>query len=98
LANTFGVNLEPAEALAGDLARVGADLADTSWATGDARQVTGSPKVAAALDGFFANSSDSRNHMRELLERASGLVNMLVDGVRVLDQGLGDAVDAGGGR
>ena len=98
MATTFGADTQAAAAVAGDLSRIGADLTATGWATDGAEAATGSPAVAQALRDFFSGSSDSREHMRQLVERAAGLLNMLVEGVHQLDQDLVSAIDAGGER
>ncbi|MFG1947542.1 hypothetical protein [Nonomuraea sp. NPDC048826] len=53
---------------------------------------TGSAKVDAALRRFFEESSDNREKMDQLLERAAGLLDALVEGTGTLDGSLAEAL------
>lgn len=46
---------------------------------------------------FFAESSDNRERMNELLERAAGLLDALVEGTGTLDGSLADSLTTGTG-
>ncbi|WP_049558507.1 hypothetical protein [Nonomuraea sp. SBT364] len=58
---------------------------------------TGSEKVDAALRRFFAESSDNREKMDQLLERATAMLDALVQGTGTLDGSLSDALATSGG-
>ncbi|WP_147263024.1 hypothetical protein [Geodermatophilus sp. TF02-6] len=53
---------------------------------------TGSDRVEQALEGFYADSSDSRKKLGELLDRGSGLLRGLAEGTQAVDRSLADAL------
>jgi hypothetical protein len=92
MAGAFGCDPQVAGQVAGELARVRSDMGSTARAFDGYEQVTGSRRVAAALDRFFAESSDNREKMERLLERASGLLGGLAEGTVAVDRGLAGAL------
>lgn len=58
---------------------------------------TGSEKVDEAVRRFFEESSDNRERMDQLLERAAGLLDALVEGTGTLDGSLADSLTTGSG-
>ena len=95
MAERFSVDLEPAAQLSRDLSQIRADLMSGGQFTVGA-DVTGSPQVVEALREFFADSSDNRHRMEDLLERAAGLLRGLIDGVQALDASLAGSLQPHG--
>ncbi|WP_188195460.1 hypothetical protein [Nonomuraea sp. SYSU D8015] len=58
---------------------------------------TGSEKVDAAVRTFFEESSDNRERMNQLLERAAGLLDALVEGTGELDASLSESLSTRSG-
>jgi len=92
MATAFGVDLDAARSLAQDLRSVRTDLAAMHEVASGAASVTGSAKVAAALEGFVARSGDQRAALLALLDRATGLLDALVDGTEQVDGTLASAL------
>ncbi|GAA3126787.1 hypothetical protein [Nonomuraea salmonea] len=84
MAEEFSANRLEAASVARDLKAIRAAL-DGGPAQA---QPTGSPKADAALRCFVAESSDNRERMDQLLERAAGLLDALVTGTGELDGAL----------
>ncbi|MGQ0774814.1 MAG: hypothetical protein ACT4NY_10415 [Pseudonocardiales bacterium] len=59
--------------------------------------VTGSTRIEGELDTFFSESSDYRDNMDGLLERASGLLAGLAEGTTTVDTELAGALEPEGG-
>ena len=58
--------------------------------------VTGAPVVESALERFYRESSDNREALDKLLDRASKMMQALADGSGAVDQGLADALTTTG--
>ena len=96
MAERFSADPDAARQVAGELAGIRADLASLGDALAGSGGATGSPDVQDALHDFHADSSDSRKHMSELLDRAAGLLRGLADGTDATDRALADTF--GGAR
>lgn len=96
MAERFSADPDAARQVAGELARIRADLASLGDALAGSSGATGSATVRDALHDFHADSSDSRKHMTELLDRAGGLLGGLADGTDATDRALADTF--GGAR
>jgi hypothetical protein len=91
MATSFACDPQVARQVADQLAAVRADLtADARLGSGSPG--TGSPRVDGALRAFFADSSDSRHSLEQLLERATALLRGLADGTTAVDRGLAGAL------
>jgi hypothetical protein len=88
MAGSFGADSDVAWRVSGELAEIRATLADLGKAFDGLDGVTGSAEVEKALGEFVGKSSDSRKKMDGLLERASGLLRGLAEGMAEADGGL----------
>ena len=90
---TFGCN----PAVAGQIAQQLNGIKSSLEAFGQDKRpfegVTGSQRVEKALNDFFSDSSDSRDKMRGLLDRAAGLLGGLAEGTTGVDQGLAGSLE-----
>ena len=96
MAERFSADPDAARQVAGELAGIRADLVSLGDALTGSGGATGSATVQDALHDFHADSSDSRRHMTELLDRAAGLLRGLADGTDAADRALADTF--GGAR
>ena len=94
MADGFGVERAVAQDLARSLTsiRTAMNDFDKDAVTG----VTGAPAVEAALERFYRESSDNREALDKLLDRASKMMQALADGSGAVDQGLADALTTTG--
>ncbi|MFG1696788.1 hypothetical protein [Nonomuraea sp. NPDC049309] len=90
MADEFSADRGEAARVASDLKAIRAAL--EAGLTGAREPRTGSAKVDEALRRFFAESSDNRERMDRLLERAAGLLDALVEGTGALDGSLAGAL------
>ena len=88
MAERFGADPQVAAEVARELAAIRADMTATGELFAGYRGATGSERVESALDDFYADSSDNREKMDQLLERASALLRGLAEGTAAVDQGL----------
>ncbi|WP_239335120.1 hypothetical protein [Frankia sp. CiP3] len=88
VASIFGGDPEVARQMSGDLADIRGTLASLGAVFDGLHGVTGSDEVETALRHFVTQSSDSRNSLDKLLERASGLLRGLAEGALEVDSGL----------
>lgn len=88
MADVFGLNSAAAAALSVELSAIRTSLASLGSDIDSARGSTGATEVEGALERFVRDSSDSRGNLDQLLARAIGLVNGLVDGAASVDTGL----------
>jgi hypothetical protein len=88
MAGSFGADSAVARQVSGELAEIRATLADLGKTFDGLDGVTGSAEVEKALGEFVSKSSDSRKKMDGLLERASGLLRGLAEGIAEADGGL----------
>ncbi|NJP91926.1 hypothetical protein HCN51_21095 [Nonomuraea sp. FMUSA5-5] len=90
MAEEFTADRQEAAKVSRDLKAIRAALDGGRTGALDAR--TGSEKVDDAVRRFFEESSDNRERMDQLLERAAGLLDALVDGTGTLDGSLADSL------
>lgn len=93
MAARFRCDPQVAGEVSRELAGIRSSLAGSGRIADGSEQSTGSAKVGAALEKFFADSSDSRENMDALLERAAGLLQGLAEGTTAVDKGLADALE-----
>ncbi len=93
MADTFSCDPDAAARLAGDLGSIRSDLqamGQTFTAYGGA---TGSGQIEDTLGQFYTDSSDSRDAMDKLLDRATGLMPGLAQGTTSVDGALATSLD-----
>ncbi|MCF6468857.1 hypothetical protein FAF44_10710 [Nonomuraea sp. MG754425] len=95
MAEEFTADRQEAAKVSGDLKAVRAALDGGRSGALDAR--TGSQRVDDAVRRFFEESSDNRERMDQLLERAAGLLDALVEGTGTLDGSLAGSLSTGSG-
>ena len=95
MAAGFGSNPLNAAQASQELSAIRSNLASSSESFAGAGSVTGSPRVQDALTQFFTQSSDNREALDKLLERAAGLMNGLSQGTTAVDTGLAGALSDG---
>lgn len=94
MAGTFGANPQVARAVSQELAQVRSEM-DSMGRTFDGYHgATGSARIESALHEFFAQSSDNRKKMDDLLKRASGLLQGLAEGTTSVDTRLAHSLDS----
>lgn len=101
MAETFGCDPQVAGQIAGELAQIRSGMTSMGQVFDAYGGATGSSDIEEALDRFFSKSSDNRENMDGLLERASGLLRGLAEGTLSVDQGLAGSLEpaaAGGGQ
>ncbi|WP_131770728.1 hypothetical protein [Candidatus Protofrankia californiensis] len=91
-ASVFECDPDVARQVSSHLADIRSTLTSLGAAFDGLHGVTGSKEVETALDHFVSHSSDSRESMDKLLERASGLLRGLAEGVSEVDSGLARAL------
>jgi|SRR5689334_4842339 len=92
MADTFAADPQEAGRVAGELTTIRGGLDGTANLFAGA-EATGSSRVQGALADFRADSGDSREKMIGLIDRATGMLRGLADGVTQLDQALGDSFE-----
>jgi hypothetical protein len=102
MAEKFGADPQVAGDMASELGRIRSDMGSLGRAIDRSDDATGSGRVQAALRDFFDDSSDSREKLDGLLERAAGMLRGLAEGTTSVDRGLAGALEPekqrGGGR
>jgi hypothetical protein len=93
MAQAFGADPQVAGDVSKELAGIRKDMHTVGGLFDGYRGATGSQRVEAALDDFHADSSDSRENMDKLLERASGLLRGLAEGTISVDTGLAGSLE-----
>ncbi len=93
MAVAFGCDPQVAGQVSSELARIRSDLGSGRRPFDGYDQATGSRPVATALEQFFSASSDNREKLDRLLERASGLLQGLAEGTTTVDHGLAAAIE-----
>ena len=93
MASSFGANPQVAADVARTLSTIRSDLTGLGSTFASYRGASGSTRIDAALDNFFADCSDSRDAMDKLLQRAAGLLNGLATGTKSVDTSLANALD-----
>jgi ABC-type transporter Mla subunit MlaD len=94
MADGFSVERAVAQDLARSLTSIRTAMND--FAKDAVTGVTGAPAVEAALERFYRESSDNREALDKLLDRASKMMQALADGSGAVDQGLADALTTTG--
>jgi hypothetical protein len=92
VAELFSVNRSAVDRVRSDLDQIRSNLLSLETRFAGAADVTGSPRVEAALEKFVRESSDNRARMIDLLDRGSYLMRSLVEGTGAMDLGLADAL------
>ncbi|WP_322748120.1 MULTISPECIES: hypothetical protein [unclassified Frankia] len=87
-ASVFGGDPEVARQVSGELANIRGALSSLGTTFDGLHGMTGSGEVEMALHHFVTQSSDSRESLDKLPERASGLLRGLAEGVSEVDSGL----------
>jgi hypothetical protein len=98
MAGTFGANPQVAGQVSGELAGIRSEMQGLGKIFDGYRGATGSKRVEGALNDFYEDSSDSREKLDKLLERASGLLRGLSEGTIAVDNGLADSLEPEGGQ
>ncbi|MGH3840215.1 MAG: hypothetical protein ACRDS0_02030 [Pseudonocardiaceae bacterium] len=96
MAESFGADPKVAGQMSGDLGTIRSAMTSTGQTFDQYGGATGSSRVADALQHFFSHSSDNRKNMDGLLERASGLLGGLSQGVTSVDTSLRDSLESKG--
>lgn len=96
MAGTFGCDQQAADRMSGELAQIRSDMASMGRIFQGYDGATGSKGIEGALEGFFSDSSDNREKMDALLERASGLLGGLAEGTAAVDKSLADSLEPKG--
>lgn len=94
MADGFGVERAVAQDLARSLGAI--RTAMNGFSTQMSTGATGSPRVEAALDRFYRESSDHREALDTLLEHGVQMMQGLADGSHAVDQGLADTLTTSG--
>jgi hypothetical protein len=92
MAESFAADPQEAQRVAQELTSIRSGLDATNGLFAGA-EATGSARIQRALHRFQEDSSQSRTHLGELLDRASGLLFGLADGATAVDQALSDALE-----
>ena len=80
MARTFGCDRQAASQMSTELAQIRSDMTAMGRIFDGYHGATGSGRIEQALAEFFSDSSDNREKMDGLLERASGLLAGLAEG------------------
>jgi hypothetical protein len=88
MADRFKANPQIAGQVARELDQIRADMGSLGETLSGYDDATGSREVQDALEDFFGDSSDNREKMNKLLERAAGLLDGLAEGATNLDRNL----------
>ncbi len=94
MATSFGCNPPAAVRAAVELAAMRQDAANVAQLNSGS-SVTGSDRIDAALHAFFADSTQSRQNLEQLLDRAAGMLHGLATGSTDLDRNLATALTPG---
>ncbi len=94
MATSFGCNPPAAVRAAGELAAIRQDVASAGQLDSGSG-VTGSDRIEAALHAFFTDSTQSRQNLEHLLDRAVGMLRGLATGSTDLDRNLATALTPG---
>jgi hypothetical protein len=95
MAEKFSADPQVAGDVARELNRIRTDMRSLGRTIDRYDDVTGSGRVQAALRDFFDDSSDNREKLDGLLERAVGMLRGLAEGTRSVDKGLAGALEPG---
>lgn len=88
MADKFGADPQVAGEMSKELAGIRSDMGAIRGLFDGYDGATGSARVESALDDFYTDSSDSREKLDQLLERAAGLLGGLAEGTTSVDKGL----------
>jgi hypothetical protein len=92
MADRFAADPLEAGRVAGELTGIRSGLGPVGGLFAGA-EATGSGRVQGALQRFRDDSTESRTHMGDLLDRAAGMLVGLADGASAVDQALSDALE-----
>lgn len=92
MAGTFGADPQVAGQMSAQLAQIRSAMTSMDRTFDNYGGATGSTRVAEALQEFFSESSDNREKMDGLLERAAGLLGGLAEGTTSVDTALRDSL------
>lgn len=95
MAEKFSADPQVAGDVARELNRIRTDMRSLGRTIDRYDDVTGSARVQAALHDFFDDSSDNREKLDGLLERAAGMLRGLAEGTTSVDKGLAGALEPG---
>ncbi|MEV0622957.1 hypothetical protein AB0I81_57235 [Nonomuraea sp. NPDC050404] len=95
MAEEFTADRREAASVSRDLKAIRSALDGGQAGAQDAK--TGSEKVDDAVRRFFEESSDNRERMNQLLERAAGMLDALVEGTGTLDGSLAESLSTSTG-
>lgn len=99
MADKFGANPQAAGQMAADLAEIRSAMKGMGATFDRYDDAVGSARISEALDEFFSESSDNREAMDGLLNRASRMLRGLDDGTTSIDHELAKALSQrSGGR
>lgn len=93
MADIFGSDPQVAEQMSGELADIRSAIASMGRVFEGFEGATASARIEEALGEFFSESSDYRENMDGLLERASGLLAGLAEGTTAVDEGLATSLE-----
>lgn len=93
MADIFGSDPQVAEQMSGELADIRSAMASMGRIFEGFEGATASGRIEQALGDFFSKSSDYRDNMDGLLERASGLLAGLAEGTGSVDDGLAGSLE-----
>ena len=88
MAEQFGADPTTAASLTTVLRQIRAELSDRRALVDGAAAASGSARVTQALTEFGERSSQAREALDQLLERAAGLLDALTTGVAAVDHDL----------
>lgn len=97
MAGTFGCDPQAAGRMSEELARIRSSLTSMGRIFESYAGATASDRIEHALQEFYSHSSDNRENMDALLERASGLLRGLAEGTNSVDQGLAGSLEPANG-
>jgi hypothetical protein len=96
MATTFRADPHAAGEVSLELNHVRTDMRSMGQTFAGFGGATGSGRIEQALREFFEESSDNRESMDKLLERAAGMLRGLAEGTTSVDAGLAGALSASG--
>ncbi|MGH3912595.1 MAG: hypothetical protein ACRDTC_04190 [Pseudonocardiaceae bacterium] len=93
MAVKFGGDPRMAEQVSGEVAQIRSNMKSMGQIFESFDGATASRRVEQELDNFFSKSSDYRDNMDGLLERASGLLAGLAEGITAVDTELAGSLE-----
>ncbi|MGH3903920.1 MAG: hypothetical protein ACRDTE_07010 [Pseudonocardiaceae bacterium] len=93
MADIFGSDPQVADEMSRELAQIRSRMKSMGRIFEGFEGATASSRIEGELDTFFSKSSDYRDNMDGLLERASGLLGGLAEGTTSVDEGLATSLE-----